>query len=76
MGGVSVKSILIFFKLFNYSTLRYLGEHLSVPTTVKTAKIYTKVPLMQYGMLSMFKEFDDLTVNRTPNIQEAAPGKE
>lgn len=24
----------------------------------------------------MFKEFDDLTVNRTPNIQEAAPGKE
>lgn len=27
-------------------------------------------------MLSVFKEFDDLTVNRTPNIQEAAPGKE
>lgn len=27
-------------------------------------------------MLSMFKELDDLTVNRTPNIQEAAPGKE
>lgn len=27
-------------------------------------------------MLSIFEEFDDLTVNRRPNIQEVVPGKE
>lgn len=35
--------------LCSHSTLSPPGECLSVPTTVKNAEIYTKIPLMQHG---------------------------